>query len=313
MSADDDRLTALAAEIRGPGLRVVAGAELAQHTTLRVGGPAGLLVTVDDEGPLARTVVAAREADVPVLVLGRGSNLLLRDEGWPGVVLRLGTGFRGIEVTVTRVRAGAAEPMPSVAVRTAQLGLAGFAWGAAVPGTMGGGVRMNAGAHGADMANSLVTARVLDMRTGMVEDHGPERLDLGYRRSALTEHDVVTSVTLELERDEPERIMRDIDEIRAWRRTHQPLNRPSCGSVFTNPPGASAGALIEAAGLKGLRIGGAEVSETHANFIVTSPGARAADVEAVIDHVTERVREHAGVELRTEVVRPAVVPPGTAG
>ena len=308
MSVDTATLAALATGIAGPGATVVAGAELAQHTTLRVGGPAGLLVTVEDEAALVRTAVEAREHDVPVLVLGRGSNLLVRDEGWPGVVVRLGAGFRGITVEGARVTTGAAEPMPSVAVRTAQLGLAGFAWGAAVPGTMGGGVRMNAGAHGADMADSVVVARVLDARTGSIEDRTPAQLDLGYRRSALTVHDIVTSVTLELNHDEPARIMAEIDEIRSWRRAHQPLNRPSCGSVFTNPPGASAGALIEAAGLKGLRIGGAEVSETHANFIVTSPGARAADVEAVIARVTARVLEHSGVELRTEVVRPRPVP-----
>ena len=193
--------------------------------------------------------------------------------------------------------------MPSGAVHTAQLGLAGFEWGAAVPGTMGGGVRMNAGAHGADMAASLVTARVLDFRTGAVEDWGPDRLDLGYRRSAVTADHVVVSVTLELRPDDPEHVMAAIDAIRTWRREHQPLSRPSCGSVFTNPPGASAGALIEQAGLKGVRIGGAEVSEVHANFIVTTDGARAADVEALIALVSERVHDHAGVTLRAEVVR----------
>jgi len=305
MIVDASSFVDLAAEIAGPGVRVLADAELAQLTTLRVGGPARLLVTVDDETALVRTTSFLARRRLPLLVLGRGSNLLVGDEGWPGVVLRLGAGFRGIVAEGPRVRVGAAEPMPSVAVRTAQLGLTGFAWGAAVPGSIGGGVRMNAGAHGADMADALVEARVLDLRTGSIEDRGPEQLGLGYRRSALTSDEVVTSVTLELTHDDPARIMGEIDTIRGWRREHQPLNRPSCGSVFTNPPGASAGALIEAAGLKGLRIGGAEVSTTHANFIVTSPGARASDVEALIDRVTERVRAHAGIELRTEVVRPS--------
>jgi UDP-N-acetylmuramate dehydrogenase len=195
--------------------------------------------------------------------------------------------------------------MPTVAVRTAQAGLAGFAWGCAVPGTMGGGVRMNAGAHGGDMSDSLVEARVLDLETGTIERHDAARLAFGYRSSALPDAAVVVSVTLQLEPADADVVLAEIDGIRRWRREHQPLNRPSCGSVFTNPPGASAGALIEQAGLKGLRVGGAEVSSTHANFIVTQPGASAGDVAALIEQVVTRVRQHSGVELRTEVVRPS--------
>lgn len=200
--------------------------------------------------------------------------------------------------------------MPSVAVRTAQAGLAGFAWGAAVPGSMGGGVRMNAGAHGADMSDALVSARVLDPAVGRIEEWGPERLALGYRHSALPEAAIVTSVTLALTSADPATVLAEIDAIRAWRREHQPLNRPSCGSVFTNPPGTSAGALIDRVGLKGTRVGGAEVSGTHANFIVTSPGACASDVEQLIALVARRVREETGIELSAEVVRPGPTPEG---
>jgi UDP-N-acetylmuramate dehydrogenase len=295
---------AFVAEVQGPGAEIVVGAELALLTTLRVGGAADALVTVEDEPGLLRTVGAATALDIPLLVLGRGSNLLVGDAGWPGVVLRLGAGFRGLRIEGTTVHAGAAEPMPSVAVQTAQASLAGFAWGAAVPGSMGGGVRMNAGAHGADMADSLVTARVLDARTGVVGEWDLARLELGYRRSALTPSSIVTSVTIELAPGDRVEVLAEIDAIRTWRREHQPLSRPSCGSVFTNPPGASAGALIEGAGLKGTRVGGAEISTTHANFIVTSPGARAADVEALIALVIDRVRERTGIALHTEVVRP---------
>jgi len=299
--------------IVGPGVTVVRDAPLAGHTTLRVGGPARLLVTVDDVAGLERTVAVCRAHAVPVLVLGRGSNLLVPDEGWPGVVLRLGRAFRGIEIDGTRVRCGGAEPMPAVAVRTAQAGLAGFAWGCAVPGTMGGGVRMNAGAHGADMSDALTEALVLDVASGGIERYDAGRLAFGYRRSALPETAVVLSVTLELDVQEPSVVLAEIDGIRTWRREHQPLSRPSCGSVFTNPPGASAGALIEAAGLKGTRVGGAEVSRTHANFIVTGPGATAADVEALIGLVVEAVRTHAQVELTTEVVRPSTAAAGRDG
>ncbi len=305
----DRSIAAVAQAAEGPGAEVVAGPDLALLTTLRVGGPAGLLVTVDDESALLRTVLAATAQQVPILVLGRGSNMLVADDGWPGLVLRLGRGFRGIRIDGTKVVTGGAEPMPSVAVRTAQAGLAGFAWGAAVPGSMGGGVRMNAGAHGADMADSLVTARVLDTTTGDVEDWDVDRLHLAYRSSALAPSSIVTEVTLELVPAERSEVLAEIDAIRTWRREHQPLDRPSCGSVFTNPPGASAGELVERVGLKGMRIGGAEVSTTHANFIVTSPEARASDVEDLIDLVAARVLSETGIELRAEVVRPS--PSGT--
>jgi UDP-N-acetylmuramate dehydrogenase len=292
------------------GESAAVGVELAQLTTLRVGGRADMLVTVDDEQMLVRTAEVVRELGVPLLVLGRGSNILVPDDGWPGIALRLGAGFRGIRIDGTTVVTGAAEPMPSVAVRTAQAGLAGFAWGAAVPGSMGGGVRMNAGAHGADMSDSLVSARVLDVANGEIGTWTLERLGLGYRTSDLPPGAVVTEVTLALRASDPASVLARIDDIRAWRRENQPLNRPSCGSVFTNPPGVSAGALIERAGLKGHRIGGAEVSTTHANFIVTSPGAHASDVDALIELVMERVRQESGIELRTEVVRPRIGPSG---
>lgn len=295
---------ALIAELSGPGATLVEDAPLALQTTLRVGGTADVLITVEDEDVLVRVVRATQAHELPLLVLGRGSNLLVSDSGWPGVVVRLGSGLRGIAVVGTSVRCGGAEPMPAVAVRTAQEGLAGFAWGAAVPGTMGGGVRMNAGAHGADMSDALVSARVLDPAVGHLEDWDPARLALGYRHSALPVGAIVTSVLLELTPADPVTVLAEIDAIRSWRREHQPLNRPSCGSVFTNPPGASAGELIDRSGLKGTRIGGAEVSTTHANFIVTSPGVCSADVEALIALIIERVLDETGVVLEAEVVRP---------
>jgi UDP-N-acetylmuramate dehydrogenase len=299
-SVSDD----LRVRLEGPDVTVVPDVPLAAHTTLRVGGVARLLVTVDTEAALVSTVRSCAAADVPILTLGRGSNLLVSDDGWPGVVLRLGKGFRGIHIDGTRVDAGAAEPMPSVAVRTAQAGLSGFAWGAAVPGSIGGGVRMNAGAHGADMADSLRVARVVDVLTGEAATWDPERLAFGYRTSALGPSAIVVGVTLELSAAEPASVLRAIDEIRAWRREHQPLSRPSCGSVFTNPAGRSAGALIDQVGLKGTRVGGAEVSSTHANFIVTEPGASASDVERLIALIVARVEDETGVTLHPEVVRP---------
>ena len=290
--------------LTAPGVSILVSEPLAVHTTLRVGGPARYFVTVDDEQALLHALDAIRAHGLPLVVLGRGSNVLFDDQGWPGAVLQLGAGFRGIDITDATVRVGASEPMPSVALRTAQASLSGFAWGAAVPGSMGGGVRMNAGAHGADMSDSLVSARVLDVTKGRLEEWDRERLAFGYRRSAIDRSCIVTSVTLELEHGERAAVLAEIDAIREWRREHQPLSRPSCGSVFTNPPGASAGELIERIGLKGTRIGGAEVSTVHANFIVTSSDARAADVEQLITLVADRVRSELGIELRAEVVRP---------
>lgn len=294
----------LVEELRRDGVSLVEGASLSEHTTLRVGGPAHVMALVEDIDALLHVAAVVRAHGLPWLVIGRGSNLLVDDAGWPGVVVRLGRGFRGVSIDGTDVRCGGAEPLPTVAVRTAEAGLGGFAWGCAVPGSIGGALRMNAGAHGRDMAANVVEAAVLDVRTGSVERWDLARLRLRYRASALPEGSVVTSVLLTLEPAEREIELGEIERIRRWRREHQPLNLPSCGSVFTNPAGASAGALIDAAGLKGRRVGGAEVSLVHANFIVTSPGATAADVVELIDVMRAEVVRTSGVELHAEVVRP---------
>lgn len=294
----------VASAARAAGAEVARERAIGPSTTLRVGGEAALIVTVHDEDAIVRTVGAAYRFGVPLLVLGRGSNLLVPDSGWPGLVLRLGSGLRGIRIEGTRVVVGGAEPMPSVAVRTARAGLAGFAWGASVPGSMGGGVRMNAGAHGADMSDSLVSARVVDGRSGSVEEWDRDRFEFGYRASSLGPLMIVAQVTLRLHASSPDVELTEIETIMDWRRRNQPLDRPSCGSVFVNPPGVSAGELIERAGLKGHRHGGAQISTRHANFIVTEPGATATDVEALIALTIDRVREVTGFELRTEVVRP---------
>ena len=291
---------------------VQGGAPLAPLTTLRVGGAARALVTVERDADLAAVGAVAVEHGLPWLVVGRGSNLLVGDDGWPGVAIVLGRGFRGVTFTPSpvlpdgqRVRAGAAEPLPALAARVGDAGCSGFAWACAVPGTLGGAVRMNAGAHGSDMAAHLAEVDLVRLRTGVRETWTIDAVGLSYRRSQLPDDGIVVSATLDLQPGEAEQVRAEMHEIRAWRRAHQPLNQPNCGSVFTNPPGDSAGRLIDAAGCKGLTIGGASVSERHANFIVTRRGATAADVLAVIEEVQRRVREHAGIALTTEVVRVA--------
>lgn len=288
-------------QLADAGGRVSADVALAPLTTLRVGGPARAVVEVDDEPALGRVLAVAEAAGWPWFVLGRGSNLLVPDTGWPGVAIRLGGALRAVTIDGVEVRAGGAAALPTVALRAAEAGLAGFAWGVAVPGSIGGAVRTNAGAHGADMADALVSVRVVGAGTTGVELPA-DRLGLAYRRSALPADVVVTAATLRLARAAAGEVRRAMDDIRAWRRSHQPLHAATCGSVFANPPGASAGALIEAAGLKGHRVGGAVVSPTHANFIETTPGARADDVLRLIDEVRAGVARTAGVTLRTEVV-----------
>lgn len=292
---------------------VRADASLAELTTLRVGGHALVLVVAERDEDLATIGRSATDHDLPVVVVGRGSNLLVADSGWHGIAIQLGRGFRGLVTDGELVRAGAAEPLPAVAVRLADKGYAGFAWGCAVPGTVGGAVRMNAGAHGSDMASHLVEADLVRLASGVRETWPVEALGLGYRRSNLPSDAVVVAATLRLARGDAASIREEIAGIRAWRRANQPLNEPNCGSVFTNPPGDSAGRLIETVGAKGTHIGGASVSQRHANFIVTRPGATAADVAALIERLQDLVRARTGVALVPEVTRLGDFGRGRAG
>lgn len=295
--------------------RVSADAGLSAYTTLRVGGPAAALVRAETTADLQAIARVTRALSVPWLVIGKGSNLLIADGGWPGVAVVLGRGFRGVEISGTRVLAGAAEPMPALSGRVAREGLGLLAFGIAIPGTLGGAVRMNAGAHGGEIRDVLEWADVARMDAdAAVERWDVRRLGFSYRHSKLAPDAIVIRAQLRLEAIDAEQVSADMAEMRRWRREHQPINEPSCGSVFANPPGDSAGRLIEAAGLKGLQVGGAQVSPRHANFITVRPGAQAADVYEIIRTAQRRVREVHGVTLRTEVVlagferRPGAVP-----
>lgn len=294
----------LVAELRAAGVRgeIHPGSSLAELTTLRVGGPAEVLVTAEDDRDLAGVGAVCTDRQLPWLVVGRGSNLLVADTGWPGIAIVLGRGYRGVEIEGTRARLGAAEPLPTVAMRLADAGLGGAAWAAGVPGTIGGAVRMNAGAHGGEVADHLVEIEVVRLRSGTRETWPAAACGLSYRASELPDDAVVVAATWELEPADRDEVRAEIKHVRDWRRDHQPIREPNCGSVFANPPGDSAGRLIEDVGAKGLRVGGAQVSEKHANFIVTEPGATAKDVVALIEQVQERVAGAHGVRLRAEVV-----------
>jgi UDP-N-acetylmuramate dehydrogenase len=283
------------------GGRVVPGGSLGALTTYRVGGAAAILVTVRDPKELAVVSDAVATSGLDVLVVGRGSNLLVADAGFPGVAVLLDPEtFGSVTVEGTGVRAGAAVALPALARQSVEAGLSGLEWAVGVPGSVGGGVRMNAGGHGSDMAATLVSARVHDLKVGRAVEVDRAGLAYGYRRSSITAHQVVLEATFGLEAGDPEVGRATIRQIVRWRREHQPGGQ-NAGSVFTNPPGDSAGRLIEAAGLKGRRQGTAVVSTKHANFIQADSGGSADDIFALMGLVGRTVLDRFGIDLQHEV------------
>jgi UDP-N-acetylmuramate dehydrogenase len=281
--------------------RLTEAAPLAKTSWFRVGGPAEVLFRPADLDDLA-AFLGAKPAGVPVTVIGVGSNLLVRDGGVDGVVVRLGRGFAGIAVEQAVLRAGAAAPDLKVSLAAMAAGLAGLEFLSGVPGTIGGAVRMNAGAFGREMADAVVEATVLDPR-GNPHRLSRDELGFGYRRSALPEDWIVTEARLQGAPGDTRRIAERIAEIRGAREAAQPTRARTGGSTFTNPPGAAAWELIDRAGCRGLRRGGAVVSEKHCNFLVNTGGASAADIEALGEEVRRRVFETAGVRLEWEIRR----------
>jgi UDP-N-acetylmuramate dehydrogenase len=269
-------------------------------TTYRVGGDADVFVEVasDDDLRLVADAVAATGA--PVLVVGRGSNLLVADDGFHGVVVRLGDAFATVEVDGTSVRAGGAVSLPVLARRTAAAALTGLEWAVGVPGSVGGAVRMNAGGHGAETRESLRRVRLVDLATAADVILDAADLDLSYRHSDVGPSQVVVWAEFELRPGDAGTSEAQIAEIVRWRRENQPGGQ-NCGSVFTNPPGDSAGRLVEAAGLKGHRVGTAFVSPKHANFIQADDGGLAADVRHLVAVVQHAVEERFGIHLVPEL------------
>jgi len=269
-------------------------------TTYRVGGHAAVLVELNTDDDVRAVALAVGETGVPVLMVGRGSNLLVADSGFPGLAVTLGGVFAELELAATRVRAGGAMSLPVLARRTAAAGLTGLEWAVGVPGSVGGAVRMNAGGHGSDVSGTLVSARIVDLTTGDDGEVTSDRLALGYRRSAVRSHDLVLHATFRLDTGDRATSEAQIAEIVRWRRENQP-GGSNAGSVFTNPPGDSAGRLIDAAGLKGHRVGSAHVSPKHANFFQADEGGSADDVVTLIEEVQRLVEERMGVRLEPEL------------
>lgn len=283
------------------GSRARRDVSLAGYCTYRVGGPAALWVEAEHEDDLEVVARAVSASGCRVLVVGKGSNLLVADAGFPGLVLRLGERFADVEIDETsrRVTAGAAALLPVVARRSAAASLTGFEWAVGVPGSIGGAVRMNAGGHGSDMAASVSEARVVDCAAGTATWWDRSQLDFGYRRSAIGPKHLVVAARLQLAAGDRSQSEAEISEIVHWRRENQPGGQ-NAGSVFTNPAGDSAGRLIDSVGLKGFRVGTAEISTKHANFIQVDPGGSADDVFRLIREVQLRVAAATGVELHPE-------------
>jgi UDP-N-acetylmuramate dehydrogenase len=283
------------------GARAQRDAPIGPMTTYRVGGHAALLVRAEEEADLALAARAVAAGGLPVLVVGRGSNLLVSDRGFAGLALVLGPQFDAIETDATIVRAGGATALPALARQTAAAGLTGLEWAVGVPGSVGGAVRMNAGGHGSDIAATIRRAGIADLGAdGIVEVVDAADLDLAYRRSAVGPAHVVSWAEFALRPGDRGASEAEIREIVRWRREHQP-GGSNAGSVFTNPPGDSAGRLIDAAGLKGFRVGSAFVSPKHANFFQADEGGSADDVAALIGEVQRQVEATTGVRLHPEL------------
>jgi UDP-N-acetylmuramate dehydrogenase len=290
-------------ELASLGSRVRFDEPVGPHTTYRVGGRAAMVVQAASLEDLRAVGRAIGASGLPVFVLGRGSNSLVADAGFTGIVVRL-DGFDTVERvpdTDATVVAGGATLLPVLARTTVRMGLTGLEWAVGVPGTVGGGVRMNAGGHGSDVAASLVGVHVFDLRTGEDRDVPPSALGLRFRGSDLDDVTVVASATFALAPGDREKSEHELSEIVRWRREHQPGGQ-NAGSVFVNPiPGVlSAGQVIDEAGLRGFRFGTASVSDKHANFIQADEHGRADDVVALMRLVRERVLAERGIALRSE-------------
>jgi UDP-N-acetylmuramate dehydrogenase len=283
------------------GDRVRTSFPMAPLTTFRIGGPAALFLEPESDLDLVAVSEAMRGTGIPVVVVGKGSNLLVADEGFAGIVVRLGRAFRWAARDGDVLTAGGAMPLPALAGVALAHALTGLEWGVAIPASFGGAVRMNAGAHGGELAQVLEAIDLFDLSECATVTVPAGRAGFAYRSSRLAGTGVVTRATMRLARGDITAIRARMDEVREWRRIHQPLAEPNCGSVFKNPRGDHAARLIEETGLKGLKIGGASVSTKHANFIVASEGARATDVIELIRSVQERVAARHDIHLEPEV------------
>ena len=295
MNAIIERLRAIARDDQ-----ILQDEPMSRHTTFRVGGPADVMFLPESAEQVVGAIEAARALDVPCMVVGNGSNLLVRDGGIRGLVIALGEGFAAIARVGDVVTAWAGASMKRVSAYAQASGLSGLEFASGIPGTLGGGCAMNAGAYGGQLSDTLLDAE--DYLDGRVVTLTRDEMEMGYRTTRpLREGGVVLSARFKLTPDDPDAIAERMRDLNARRRDKQPLNFPSAGSTFKRPEGYFAGALIEQAGLRGRSVNGAQVSEKHAGFIVKNGDATAADILALIRIVQDEVKAKSGVTLETEV------------
>lgn len=285
-----------------PPENIRRGEPMSRHTTFRIGGEADCFVEIENTQQLVNIQRYLHIVDYPCLVIGNGSNLLVSDKGYDGVVLQVGSRMQEIQVQDERMIVQAGAPMSKVAAVACEQGLTGFEFASGIPGTMGGGVIMNAGAYGGEISQVVTQVKVVD-RDGNVLELDNDTMEFGYRTSAIKYQPfTVVEVTLQLARGEQEAIRRQMEELAVKRRQKQPLEYPSAGSTFKRPEGYFAGELIMKSGLRGCQIGGARVSDKHCGFIINTGKATCEDVLDLIAHVQERVKACFGVDLETEVI-----------
>jgi len=283
--------------------RVYLNEPMKKHTNFRLGGPASLLAIPQTEEDLVKTVRTVRETNAPMLLIGNGTNLLVRDGGYKGVVIKINhQGMKNLTIDGTTITAEAGALLSTVSKRAQQAGLSGLEFAGGIPGSLGGAVYMNAGAYGGEMKDVVTSVRVLG-QDGKVSTFTKEELAFGYRTSRFHQAgDIVLSVTMELEKKDPSEILLTMKELDFKRTSKQPLDKPSAGSTFKRPEGDYAGRLIDEAGLRGLRFRGARVSPKHCGFVILDGEGCAKDVETLIGMIQKTVFDKFGVLLEKEVI-----------
>ena len=280
---------------------IVENVALGPLTTYKSGGPARYLIEVENLEHLERLTSSDVLSDMAVLVLGRGSNIVVSDSGFPGLVIRLGPGFSKIEIDGSVVSAGGSAPLAQVARASVKAGLTGLEFFVGIPGSVGGAVRQNAGCFGVETKDRLIEASILDLVSGVIGTRGPDDLEMSYRHSNIDATRVVLTATFATRPGDVAMGLEELRRITRWRRDNQPGGTFNAGSVFKNPPGATAGELIDSLGLKGTNVGDVAVSSKHANFFVAGPNATSSDIRRLVDVVKDRVFEETGTILEPEI------------
>ena len=274
---------------------------MSRHTTFRAGGPADFFVTPEKEGQVRKTLFLLKETRVPCYIMGNGSNLLVGDGGYRGVILQICKKMNRIRIQDTVIQAQAGALLSKIAAEAQAKGLTGFEFASGIPGSLGGAVMMNAGAYGGEMKQVLTQAQVLNA-SGEIEDVLAEEMELGYRSSVFSRNGgVILSASIQLEPGDPPAIQSRMEELKFLRTSKQPLEYPSAGSTFKRPEGYFAGKLIQDAGLRGFQVGGAQVSEKHCGFVINKDQATAMDIRSLMEQVSEKVYAQFGVRLEPEV------------